>query len=386
MLHILDSIYYITFMKAQNDLLYLVFNLSHPNYGLHLFLRFFSLFLCIMLAINMPLLFGPLTIIGFVYLLRNLVGRIIQRSNNTQLSHISSSSSNSTEDNSVKELICQWTIISGVIILSCAPHQEPRFLLPTMVPLVYLHGRQLVVGIDVNNTDPTITNKRRSMILRHIPLIIWIVFNTIVYIFFGRLHQGGLLDSLLHLNDYSLIHDERDIMFTNATVPRVFVYYKTYMPPTFLTRAGDDDWTHEKSVDETKKCDVAESGKCDQSSSSTRQRKVIILDLKGANSSVLLEVLHEWLPCHGPNMCVKDSNSNHFIQLISIPAAILPLVKKSNGSSAVLFDEYTITTITSYDNHISTEDWPAFEGSIASFINQLRLDVYIITCGSNKMR
>jgi hypothetical protein len=150
------------------------------------------------------------------------------------------------------------------------------------------------------------------------------------------------------------------------------------MPPTFLTRAGDDDWTHEKSVDETKKCDVG--GKCDQSSSSTRQRKVI-LDLKGANSSVLLEVLHEWLPCHGPNICV----SNHFIQLISIPAAILPLVKKSNGSSAVLFDEYTITTITSYDNHISTEDWPAFEGSIASFINQLRLDVYMITCGSNKM-
>ena len=367
-------IYYLVFSSHSSELR-LTFISSFP----------FSLCVCMLLAINMPLLFGPLTIIGLVYLLRNLFGRIIKRSNNTQLSHISSSSSNSTEDSSVKELICQWTIISGVIILSCAPHQEPRFLLPTMVPLVYLHGRRLVVGIDANNTDPSITNKRRSMILRHnIHLIIWIVFNTIVYIFFGRLHQGGLLDSLLHLSDYSLIHDERDI---NAPLPRVFVYYKTYMPPTFLTRAGNDDWTHEKSVDETKKCDEAVSGKCDQSSSSsTRQRKVIILDLKGANSSVLLEVLHEWLPCHGPNMCVKDSNSNHFIQLISIPAAILPMVKKSNGSSAVFFDEYTITTITSYDNHISTEDWPAFEGSIASFINQLRLDVYIITCGSNKMR
>jgi hypothetical protein len=157
------------------------------------------------------------------------------------------------------------------------------------------------------------------------------------------------------------------------------------MPPTFLTRAGDkDDWTYEKSVDEKKKCDVAVGEKCDQSSSSTRQRK-IILDLKGANSSVLLEVLHEWLPCHGPNISVEDSNSNNFIRLISIPAVIKPLVKKSNGSSAVLFDAYTITTITSYDNHISTEDWPAFEGSIASFINQIQLDVYIITCSSNKM-
>jgi hypothetical protein len=155
------------------------------------------------------------------------------------------------------------------------------------------------------------------------------------------------------------------------------------MPPTFLTRAGDKDWTHKKSVDEKKKCDVAVGGECDQSRGSTRQRK-IILDLKGANSSVLLEVLNEWLPCHGPNISVEDSNSNHFIQLISIPAVILPLVKKSNGSSALLFDAYAITTITSYDNHISTEDWPAFEGSIVSFINQLRLDVYIITCGSNK--
>jgi hypothetical protein len=151
------------------------------------------------------------------------------------------------------------------------------------------------------------------------------------------------------------------------------------MPPTFLTRAGDKDWTHEKSLDKKKKCDVAVGEKCDQ----TRQRKVI-LDLKGANLSVLLEVLHEWLPCHGPNISVEDSNSNYFLQLISIPAVIQPLVKNSNGSSAVLFDEYTINTITRYDNHISTEDWPAFEGSIASFINQLRLDVYIITCGSNE--
>jgi hypothetical protein len=340
----------------------------------------FSLCVYVVLAINMPLLFGPLTIIGFGYVLRNLFGRTtIKRSNNTQLSHIINSS-NST-NNSVIEFICQWTIIIGVGILSCAPHQEPRFLLPTMVPLVYLYGRHLVVGINVNNTD-TPHNKRRSM-LRHIPLIIWIVFNTIVYIFFGQLHQGGLLDSLLHLNDNAFIHDERDIMSTNATLPRVFVYYKTYMPPTFLTRAGDKDWTHKKSVDEKKKCDVAVGGECDQSRGSTRQRK-IILDLKGANSSVLLEVLNEWLPCHGPNISVEDSNSNHFIQLISIPAVILPLVKKSNGSSALLFDAYAITTITSYDNHISTEDWPAFEGSIVSFINQLRLDVYIITCGSNK--
>lgn len=333
-----------------------------------------------LLAINMPLLFGPLTIIGFGYLIRNLFGRIIKRSNNTQLSHISSS--NST-DNLVIELICQWTIITGVGILSCAPHQEPRFLLPTMVPLVYLYSRQLVVGIDVNNTDPSTIHKRRSM-LRQIPLIIWIVFNIILYFFFGQLHQGGLLDSLLHLNDYLLFRDERDIVSTNATLQRVFVYYKTYMPPTFLTR-GDDDWTHEKSVDEKKKCDVAVGGKCDQSSSSTRLTNMI-LDLKGAHSSVLLKVLHEWLPCHGPNISVEDSNSNHFIQLISIPAVILPLVKKSSGSStAVMFDEYIITTITSYDSHISTEDWPAFEGSIVSFINQLRLDVYTITCNSDKM-
>ena len=40
------------------------------------------------------------------------------------------------------------------------------------------------------------------------------------------------------------------------------------MPPTFLTR-GDDDWTHEKSVNE-KKCDVAVGGKCDQ-------RKLLLL-------------------------------------------------------------------------------------------------------------
>ena len=134
-------------------------------------------------AVNMPMLFGPLALVGYISLFEHIRGIIAGRRGKGKTYSTSCS---------FTETICKWSILSGLIVLSCAPHQEPRFLLPSIVPLAFLHGRQVVGSGDYGVAFP-----KRALSSSGL----WIMFNLILYIFFGWLHQGGLLHSLLHLND-----------------------------------------------------------------------------------------------------------------------------------------------------------------------------------------
>lgn len=127
------------------------------------------------LLVNMPMLFGPLAVYFYVARLNNF---------KAQSNRIYSSS-----------------IVCGLALLSMAPHQEPRFLLPVITPLVLLHSRSIAES--------------------RIMLILWIAHNSIMFLFFGFFHQAGIIPSLLSLN-------------TSPTSKLIF--YHTYMPPSFLLR------------------------------------------------------------------------------------------------------------------------------------------------------
>jgi len=246
-------------------------------------------------------------------------------------------------------------MITGLLVLSCAPHQEPRFLLPVIVPLVFLFGRQ-VVGLDKGGNK---TNKRLAIpkTILSSP-VFWDIFNSILYTFFGWLHQGGLIDSLLHLGS-----DDQS--------QRVAIYYKTYIPPTFLTRRRLSIERNEGT------CKVNEEETCRDDFED--QNEVIILDLQGEESSVLLDAIRQWMPCPSADDINEKANFNNvggnFLHLYSPPAAMLPLLREQN------WEEYTITSTTKdYHPHISTEDWPVIDGSISQFMGQLRLSQYSVSC------
>jgi hypothetical protein len=253
-------------------------------------------------------------------------------------------------------VICQWTIVFGLILLSCAPHQEPRFLLPLIVPLVYLYGREAVGG-------------SRSL------LTLWIVFNLACYIFFGWLHQGGLIQSLLAIGDLSSI---RNGGASRHHPIRVFINYKTYMPPTFLTHRGSGVRRVEEvcKLDSSTKTCIHDDGVVAD----------VFLDLKGAESTVLLAMLRKWLSCPGRELDVgiesfddlSDNIEAMVVYLTSPQAALLPLVARTN--EAMIFDQYSIVPTWYYQWHITTEDWPAFEGSVLGFLGRLKLGMYSISC------
>ncbi|GMF26109.1 unnamed protein product [Phytophthora fragariaefolia] len=186
-----------------NNLLY---NAQYDNLELHgVHPRFTHL------TVNMPMLFGPVFLVFLVRFLRY-------------------------PDRSVFGSAC---VFFPLVCLSLAPHQEPRFLLPAIVPLhifTALNGR---VGV------------ARFLTTHRFGLQLWIVFNFTLALFFGVFHQGGVVPMLLSLswinkNSGDSLQASASFSWQTSScrfeagsnlsligeVPIVFV--KTYMPPRFL--------------------------------------------------------------------------------------------------------------------------------------------------------
>lgn len=151
-------------------------------------------------VVNMMLLFGPMTII-FYY--ETFTGMSWSR----RIKPVAATDDNISDEDMHHVYI--WTVISGLTFLSMAPHQEPRFLAPLVVPLAILMGKYSKLW----------TNLKVQFI--------WIAFNTILLLVFGVLHQGGVVPSLLSSVDF--INQQQG-------VPSYLLFHKTYMPPSFLTR------------------------------------------------------------------------------------------------------------------------------------------------------
>ncbi|KAI0708537.1 Alg9-like mannosyltransferase family-domain-containing protein [Earliella scabrosa] len=116
-----------------------------------------------------------------------------------------------------------WVRWSGTTLLSIQPHQEPRFLIPLVTPMVALvvnHGRILRAG--------------------KLFWASWILSNVVLALLFGVLHQGGVLPSIFRVHDIVF-----DPVTGIATQDIRVVYWKTYMPPRHLLAVAEDDVTSE---------------------------------------------------------------------------------------------------------------------------------------------
>uniref|UniRef100_A0A8C8VKN5 Mannosyltransferase n=1 Tax=Pelusios castaneus TaxID=367368 RepID=A0A8C8VKN5_9SAUR len=99
--------------------------------------------------------------------------------------------------------------------LSLFNHQEPRFLIPLILPLILLIMPQ----------DRTLKCK---------PVII--IFNVLGALLFGCLHQGGLIPCLSHLEQ--LIHSPESL---KHPAHYTLLFAHTYMPPRFLLSINKRD-------------------------------------------------------------------------------------------------------------------------------------------------
>jgi len=99
------------------------------------------------------------------------------------------------------------SIVFAFIILSLVPHQEMRFLLPMLVPLVLL-GYKGIFGPE-------------SFFWLKVG---WIAFNIILCLFLGVFHQGGVVPVIMHLSTQPV----------EAGTTHHIIFHHTYMPPEHL--------------------------------------------------------------------------------------------------------------------------------------------------------
>jgi hypothetical protein len=48
------------------------------------------------------------------------------------------------------------------------------------------------------------------------------------------------------------------------------------------------------------------------------------------------------------------------------------------------WSEYTFASVNGHHPHLSTEDWPVFNGTFRSFVSQMELVTYNVLCKVNK--
>ncbi|KAG2206288.1 hypothetical protein INT47_007302 [Mucor saturninus] len=188
-----------------NNLLYNINTDNLAQHGIHPRYTHF--------AINLPLLYGPLAILGLFHI-PSVFAKI------------------RTDENIHLFYVFVGVVSSGLIGLSIMPHQEARFLCPLLVPLVLIFAW------------------KQSRLTRSF-WVTWFLFNVITTYVFGVIHQGGLIPAMdLLYHQTSGLHDchvlksgdltctsgasNLNMDYNGLNITTNLLFYKTYMPPRHL--------------------------------------------------------------------------------------------------------------------------------------------------------
>jgi len=366
--------------------------------------------------VNMPMLFGPLSIVMYfsllkktwklfqtfnIYFLRFIrkrkepkQERVIGKS--TPLVHLNDIDEHDTK---VIKLMSNLVIVCGLFVLSCAPHQEPRFLLPLGIPLITNYGGALLKkrntsNQELNNEEYSTTSEKSTFRPNLILGSCWVVVNMLALCFFGILHQSGVIPSLVALSNYNLIHPTESLYST----PKAVIYFHTYMPPTFISRGFNREGENS--------CALPLSGSHQLISRMTRMTafskhvamcpSLPIIDLKGSQKEVLEKTFNKILECDSfffenddkRDMKVSQNEVTHdsteTVVVIAPTVSIMNYLTKSKDIKADLrsfsMNQYHSQHVWAHKLHISTENMPSWEGKIRTFISELELSAYSISC------
>lgn len=137
--------------------------------------------------VNIPLLFnvlGVLALFGIASLLIKLI-----RGKYNLLPTV----------RSIKGLMTA-SFVTPTILLSLFPHQESRFIIPIILPLVYLHAFDIykepdhaLIKAPKNTTNKKDLTEKKSNHKSHYLLKAWFSVNVLCVLYFGFIQQGGVL-------------------------------------------------------------------------------------------------------------------------------------------------------------------------------------------------
>ncbi len=392
-------------------------------------------------VVNMPMLFGPLAILFYVVFTQRLLGYVHNVVTNAKdgggkeiinykLKDERGRQGNNETGNDVTSIIptstgnvggsagctrvqrftsrtCYAMVIVGLGILSCAPHQEPRFILPLIVPLTILHSKSIVPVWGeqlVEKEGKKIRKKLRNAQTRWVLVVVWVTFNTLLLTFFGKMHQGAVIPSLLQVplvvgnNRFTTnVSDE----LVDVKLPKAIIYYHTYMPPTFLLRQSQPGIRdiqravigHETERRRKEECyshgndkDTCSNVVVESSRQTLRNKNmceyVSTIDLKGSGIEMLLETIGSLLECHQNKDSGGSDDGDEYVYLVS-PRSLIetsPRSSTSSDSKRCNFASNLSCQSQWTKFQISTEDMPEWSSTGSNFISDMALAVYYVGC------
>lgn len=95
------------------------------------------------------------------------------------------------------------TFIAPLLLLSMFPHQEPRFLVPLIIPLVYLHAESILPERDMA-LERHVEKKKKKTQRKKVPsylFLFWLIINMILTLFYGFIHQAGIYPATVDLSN-----------------------------------------------------------------------------------------------------------------------------------------------------------------------------------------
>lgn len=101
------------------------------------------------------------------------------------------------------------SIFVPVFFLSFINHQEPRFLIPILLPIILLHSPKLKSGI---STNFRFLNRTLGRLLSSKYLLnSWFIINIICTLVYGFLHQGGIYNLTEYLSNKIVVNSNTNI-------------------------------------------------------------------------------------------------------------------------------------------------------------------------------
>ncbi|OKL61674.1 GPI mannosyltransferase 4 [Talaromyces atroroseus] len=195
--------------------------------------------------------------------------------------------------------------LSGTMILSAIPHQEPRFLLPC-VPLLLTCMRPL---------------KTRPF------LISWVVFNALLGFLMGVYHQGGVVPTQLAMPSIINAHhaDHKNNMMDSIRSNVTVFWWKTYSPPLWLL--GDN---------------------------SSLDADIHTLDLMGMRGNDMIERIESTVPSCSANK--KEQEKNRVFFLVAPRSATFLDTYTSSNKHDEQVESLHLTEQWTYTNHLNLDD------------------------------
>lgn len=134
----------------------------------------------------------------------------------------------------IKNKLPLLTCASGLFFLSFFPHQEARFLIPC-VPLFYSSLDFEKIKAKYNTSSSLIRKMFKLLVVSHV------LFNILMLILMGSLHQSGLVTLTNHLSTLSIIKN-KDFIFWHTLMPLHWPFYLQIKDkPTLFIHFVDDE-------------------------------------------------------------------------------------------------------------------------------------------------